>query len=470
MAELIWRLRAAPRANQGDLRWVLVVGGLAALVLGWALTVSIQAGCAFVLVLLVVALYQHDRQWGLVGMLTLWFAAPFIRRVLALMTGPVENDPLSLAPFLATGALAALALVQYHVPTKIRVVLLLAAGGFAVGLPFGFLAGPRAAVYAFIAYTTAISAGVLGFTEGLSPRPSVLRRVLLIGLPVIAVYAIAQRYLPLTPWDQKWVDVTDFYSLGSGRDDKVRVFGTLNSPGTFAALLALSLLCYVTIVHHKMLAVAAAMVLVVALSLTFVRAAWYALVIAALAHVVASRGQSARLVLGTMAVTVVAALALSPVSAAARDVVNRFETITNLGADRSANDRSGTFSQLLPEAVNAPQGHGIGTAGESTKLDGNTTLRYSDNGYLSLMYQTGPLGFLLVLAAVAIVLRAAWNGARARAPGQELRLLLFAMVVYFIVLLPTGDAFYGSTGVILWFIAGQVLAYEFRPDARTASE
>ena len=335
---------------------MLLVGGLAALVLGYALTVSIQAGCAFVLVLLVIALYQHDRQLGIVGLLALWFLAPFIRRILALLSGTVANDPLSLAPFLATGALAAIALVQYHVPTKIRVVLLLAAGGFAVGLPLGFVYGPRAAVYAFIAYTSAVSAGVLGFTEGLSSRDSVLRRVLMIGLPVIAAYAIAQRYLPLTRWDQNWVNVTDFYSLGSGRDDKVRVFGTLNSPGTFAALLGLSLLCYLTVVRHKLLAMVGATLLVVALSLTFVRASWYALIVAALAHVVASRGQSARLVLGTMAVTVAAALALSPVSAAARDVVNRFETITHLGGDRSANDRSGTLSQLLPEAVERPAG------------------------------------------------------------------------------------------------------------------
>jgi hypothetical protein len=30
------------------------------------------------------------------------------------------------------------------------------------------------------------------------------------------------------------------------------------------------------------------------------------------------------------------------------------------------------------------------------------------------------------------------------------------------VLLTSGDAFYGSSGVILWFIAGQVLAYDYR--------
>jgi hypothetical protein len=78
------------------------------------------------------------------------------------------------------------------------------------------------------------------------------------------------------------------------------------------------------------------------------------------------------------------------------------------------------------------------------------------------MYQVGPLGFLLVIAALGAILVSAWNGARARAPGQEWRLALFAMFVYLLLLLPSGDAFYGSSGIILWFIAGAVLAFEFR--------
>ena len=463
MAELIWRLRTAPRAYRSDLIWVLLVGGLAALILGWAMTLSIQSACAFALVVTIVALYQHDERWGLTGLLTLWLMAPFVRRILALMSGPIENDPLSLAPFLATGALAGLALVKVHVPTKIRVVLLLAAGGFALGLPIGFFHGPRSALYAFIAYTAAVSAGVLGYREAVSSTDSVLRRVLVIGMPLIAAYAIAQRYLPMSPWDQKWLDVTDFSSIGTGRDDhSVRVFGSLNSPGTLGTLLSLALLCYLGKFQHRVLAILGATLITVALSLTYVRAAWWALILAALAHVFASRGDSARLVLGATAVVVAASFALSPVSGAARDVVNRFESITKLGGDRSATDRSTSFSQLAPEAAGTPQGHGLGTAGESTKLTGASELRTPDNGYLSLMYQVGPLGFLLVVAALATVLNAAWKVARARGPGYEICLLWFAMLVFILLLLPSGDAFYGLSGVILWYIGGQALAHEFR--------
>jgi hypothetical protein len=239
-----------------------------------------------------------------------------------------------------------------------------AAGGFALGLPIGFAAGPRSALYAFVAYAAAVSAGVLGYREAQSSTDSTLRRALVVGMPLIAAYAIAQRYLPMSPWDQNWLDTTHFDSIGTGRDDhSVRVFGSLNSPGTLGALLCLGLLCYLGKFQHRLLAILGATLIVVALSLTYVRAAQWALVVAALAHVVASRGQSARLVLGTMAVVVAASFALSPVSGAARDAVDRFETITKLGGDRSATDRSTSFSQLAPEAAGTPQGHGLGTAG-----------------------------------------------------------------------------------------------------------
>ena len=69
--------------------------------------------------------------------------------------------------------------------------------------------------------------------------------------------------------------------------------------------------------------------------------------------------------------------------------------------------------------------------------------------------------FLLVLAAIALMLRAAWKGARDRAPGRDLRLLLFAMFVFTLVQLGSGDQLYGVTAVIFWFIGGQVLAYEY---------
>jgi O-antigen ligase len=201
---------------------------------------------------------------------------------------------------------------------------------------------------------------------------------------------------------------------------------------------------------------------VVAIELTFVRGAWIALIAAAVAHVAASRGKSARLVFGIAAMTVAGTLALSPISPTAHDVVDRFSTIGHLSVDRSANDRQATVTSLLPSAVSTAPGHGLGSAGEPSKLTGNSALRAPDNGYLSLVYQTGPLGFLMVMAAVVLMLRAAWQGAQDPAPGQELRWLLFALFFYTLVELFAGDEFYGVHAVVFWFIGGQALGYQWR--------
>ena len=111
---------------------------------------------------------------------------------------------------------------------------------------------------------------------------------------------------------------------------------------------------------------------------------------------IASRGPAPALVFGAAAVVAAVSLALAPVSTTARDVLNRFETIGSLSLDRSADDRQATLSETLPKAVQAPIGHGLGSAGEPSKLTGNTALRAPDNGYLSLIYQVGPIGFLMV--------------------------------------------------------------------------
>jgi O-antigen ligase len=307
-----------------------------------------------------------------------------------------------------------------------------------------------------------VSAAVLGVGERTLARESTLRKVLLYGMPVVAAYAIYQHIDGLPNWDKSWLEATQFGSIGIEGGEAVRVFSTMNSPGTLASLLGLTLLMFLTVHRLRWPAALALVIVCVAGSLTFVRSAWLGLIVAGLAHVIASRGASARVVFGTVVVIVMTAIALSPVSTTAHNVVDRFKTVKSLGQDTSATERQATFSDTLPIAARAPIGHGLGSAGEATKLKGESLLRAPDNGYLALMYQVGPVGFLLVVAALGYILIAAWNGARARAPGQDLRLVLFAMFVFLLVTLAAGDEFYGSHGVVLWFIAGQVLAYDFR--------
>jgi O-antigen ligase len=198
-------------------------------------------------------------------------------------------------------------------------------------------------------------------------------------------------------------------------------------------------------------------VLAIALELTFVRSSWLALPIAALAHVAASRGRSARLLLGVGVTVIGLTLILSPVSSTAHQVVDRAATFGHLGSDVSVNSRSSTFSSSFPGAARAPLGHGLGTAGTPSALNtAQADLAVPDDGYLSLIYQVGPVGFLLVVAALLLMVRAAWSAARS-GPNQEQGAVLLAMLVFMLVVLGSGDAFYGLGGLTLWFLGGQAL-------------
>ncbi len=448
-------------ARWDDLRWLGLVTAPALVVAG-ALIASPRAAIALVIIVLVVGLHQHERRLGIYALFAFWCLVPELRRVLDQLEGYAGTDPLSVAPFVATAILAAIELHQSRLPTQIRRVMLLAGAGFAFGLPVGML-HPKSGVYALTAYLCGVAAIVLGANDAPRHGDSAFRRVLIFLVPALAVYGIVgQRLLHLPSWEQAWLGDVSFNSIGADSTGHVRLFSTLNAPGTLAPLLGLSLLAYLTVRARgssgRNLALLSVIVIAAALELTFVRSAWLALVVAALAHVLASRGRSARLVFGTLIVVAALTLALSPISSTARGVVTRAETFAHLSSDVSANSRSSTLTTSFPSAIRAPLGHGLGSAGQPSQLNtAQADLAVPDDGYLSLIYQVGPVGFLLVVSAIGLMLRCAWVAARSPGPEREAGALLFALLVFMAVVLGSGDAFYGLGGLTLWYAGGQAL-------------
>jgi O-antigen ligase len=132
----------------------------------------------------------------------------------------------------------------------------------------------------------------------------------------------------------------------------------------------------------------------------------------------------------------------------------RFNTFGALGTDKSAQDRSSTTRSVFGGAVAAPLGHGLGAAGEPSRLSSaDPAFRYTDNGYLSLLVQVGPIGFLIVMAvflgAIDTARRNAW-----RRPDDPTDVLAFGVLVLLAVLMFAGDELYGITGMIFWYTAG----------------
>jgi hypothetical protein len=424
--------------------WALVVVSSAAT--AWLTIASLQLGLTLVLVVLAAGAFVRSRAAGLAVVWLAWLLLPEVRRVL----GFAPADPLAVAPYLMTAVVVALALARTRIGSAGRRILALAVAGYAIGVPAGLLAAPQALAFAAFAALTALGAFVLGYGEP-DDDARALRRVLVGALPVLAVYALVQ-YVALPEWDRTWLEVTNFVTAGAPETGRVRVFSTLNSPGTFAMVCAVAVLAFLTLRRLGPLSLAALALLLAALSLTYVRGAWLALVVAMAVLVLATRGRALGRVSVVALVLVGGFAAVAAGSPTGQALTERLTTFGSLEEDRSAQERLATPEQIVPVAIADPLGAGLGQAGEASRLAGGGTFRYTDSAYLGLLYQVGPVGFLLVLGALGLAARhAVRNARRHRSPDD---VLTVAVLAFFLVAGFLADLLFGVTAVVLWYLLG----------------
>jgi hypothetical protein len=453
----------------------IAAAALAALVAGAFAVRSLQAAAALALLVLVVAVHGQSRRAGLVSLWTLWLLAPALRRLLALVDGAPSADPLALLPFVATGAIALIELRRTTMSKAARTTMLAGGLGILIGAPMGLLADPMAFAFGLAAYLAGLSAIVLGWGDGREGgRQLTLTEVLLVGLPPLAAYAILQYFFPLPAWDSHWVDTADLASLGSPQEGHIRVFSTLNSPGTFGLVLALGVLLGLGVRRRAAIAVPATAVVLTALALTFVRSAWLSLVLGVIVFAAAARGRAAGKVVAVIAVCLVAVVVVGGSNPTTKAFTQRITSLGELSDDDSAQDRLAFSSELLPTAVGQPLGAGVGQAGLSVRLDegsGSESLESTDNGYLALIYQLGLVGFLLVAFAMARSVLAAIRGlGSAGGLDRQAGAALLATLVALVVSQAAGDVLYGITGAVFWYLAGVAFANEEHREEEASRE
>lgn len=432
-------------------------------VVGGAFAVrSLQAATALALFVLLIAVYGQSRRAGLMGLWTLWLLAPALRRVLALAGEAPAADPLALLPFVATGALALIELRRSTMSRPARTTLVFAALGFLIGAPMGLLADPTAFTFGLLAYLSGLFAFALGWGDGREGKQLTLTQVLVVALPPLALYGVLQYFFPLPVWDSGWIETADLASIGSPQEGHIRVFSTLNSPGTFGLVLAIGILLSLGV--RRRAAAATTALAVVALALTFVRSAWLSLALGVLVFAAAARGRAAGKIVGVIAVCLIALIVVGGSNPTTKAFTERVTSLGELSKDDSAQDRLAFSSQLLPTAVSQPLGAGVGQAGLSVRLDegsSSDSVESTDNGYLALVYQLGLVGFLLVTGAMIRSVIAA-----IRALGSERWLspqagaAVLAALVALVVSQAAGDVLYGITGAIFWYLAGVAFANE----------
>jgi len=432
---------------------------------------SMQAATSLALLVMLLAIHGQSRRAGLVGLWTIWLLAPGLRRVLALAEGTPGADPLALLPFVATGVLAVIELRRSTMTRSARITVQVAAAGFLIGAPMGLFGDPQAFGFAMVAYLAGLSAFVLGWGDGREGGLTLVR-VLVVALPPLAVYGILQYFFPLPAWDSSWLDTVNLGSIGAPESDHIRVFSTLNSPGTFSLVLAIGILLGLGARRPASAIVPTTAILVLALALTFVRSAWLALTLGLIVFVAASRGRTAGKVVGVIAVCLVALTVVGGSNSTTKAFTQRVTSLGELNEDVSAQDRLRSSRELLPTAIGQPVGAGVGKAGLAVRLgdsESNDFIETIDNGYLAILYQVGLVGFLLIVTAMGRSVFAATRALRtpgSRVPRGAIAAVL-ASLVALLVAHAANDMLYGITGVIFWYLAGVAHANEPRGEPGT---
>jgi hypothetical protein len=436
---------------------VLFALGSAAAVVGTAAATlqSPQLGCTVALILLVACAYAGRPSAGIAALTLVWLLAPGIRRVLALEAGPVDQDPLSIAPFAATAAVAAIAAWRAGVPRFVSGLTAAVVAGLVFGVPSAS-GHVGAGLYSLAAYLSAFGMLLLGWREGRLPieRWTALR-VLAVAAPLLGAYALYQYFVGMPSWDKLWLETVDFSSIGAPEPDKIRSFASLNSPGLLGVTLALAVVLYTARSGVLRWTSVALVVTAGGLAVTYVRSAWLSLAVAALVLLAAS-GRRALPRVGRLALLMtLMVVALSATGSTYTAVVDRIATFGSLGADDSAQARTATPEQVLPELATRPLGYGLGSAGEATRLAKDPGLKAPDNGYLAMAYQLGFAGALLVVGALLTAMAIALRRLFAARDGD--RAVIAALFAFFLVALAGGDGFYGLAGVMLWYVTGAAL-------------
>ncbi len=432
-----------------------------ALIAGAMAVKQTQLAVAGTMLLLLFAIRTESRTAGLTTLWLYWLLIPVLRRVVDLVSSAPAADPLSLLPFVCTGLLAVMELRENRLSRRGRTILAVAAGGFLIGVPVGLTVDPAATTFAATAYLACLSAFVIGWGDEVRPGTgSTLERTLLYALVPLAIYGIAQYFVPLTAWDDNWVTSTDLGSIKAPQEGHIRIFSTLNSPFTFAIVLAIGIVFGVSMRKRLGPALLYLVPLILALALTFVRSAWLSLIIGLIVYAAAGRGRAAGKTVAMILVGLVAVVVLGSSNPTTKAFTDR---LTSLGDpnDLSAKERLETTNRLLPESVKQPLGAGIGQAGLASNLSESkeSGVVDVDNGYVALIYQVGPLGFLMVVWAMFGCVGAAIRAlGRASPPARFHHAAVLGILVMLLVAQASADVLFGFPGAIFWYLCGLSVA------------
>ena len=287
-----------------------------------------------------------------------------------------------------------------------------------------------------------------------------LERLTLLAVVLLSIYGLFQ-FLDPMPWDTFWLRNFNHVhfqpSFGQPERFGIRLFSTLNSPQTFAALLAFAFPLLATLRSH-LVSLLTMPLLLLCLALTQSRSQLFTVLVSCVLLLVVVRTR-ALLRLGILFTIFAVTLGLGAISSDIANKVNdRLDSFNNLKSDESAVSRRNGMRLALEMIATEPFGQGIGfpdgDAFERSDLHTKYGVDTHDLGLVEVGVSFGYLGGLLYLGGFAFALfligRRFYQGSRGHI---GIVIAVFASLAT----MATVNLFLGLPGIWLWAAVGGLL-------------
>lgn len=403
-------------------------------------------------------LFARRSPWYAAHCLLIFCFVSLVRRLVDEQAGFDPVNPVLFTPYLCS-LFAGLAFLEYWSrprPVHIGAFLLLVGGALYGGVlaaldgrlisgavdALKWMAGPLFAAYA------------LARDDARGAQRALLENALVAAATAMSLYGVWQFVRPAT-WDALWmqgVAELGMDSIGVPEPFSLRVFSTMNSPGSFGSILLAAIL--VALKKPLGISIPAISCMLIGLGLCQYRTIWAAtalgLCVLALLRPRAAFAPRNLLAIGAVLLALSATALLPEV----RDTIGkRANSMNELKSDRSGEERLNQYRDLMSED-GLIAGEGLGLSGAMRRLDG-LPRAISDSGLIDTWRSLGVvvgsayLGALVLLCARAL--------APATAGAADLDFDRTIAVTTF-VQLPMGSVHIGEMGFCAWLFLGLALA------------
>lgn len=373
------------------------------------------------------------------------FLTAFIRRLADYRGSFTDPSPILTAPYLVLG-LTLITCWRYF-PKVYRQGGLPFIVSF-IGLFYSFLIGlinkqPAIVVRGALDWLTPVCFGFhlwVNWSNYPSYRQN-LQRIFLWGVLVMGVYGVVQ-FVVAPEWDRLWLINTGLESSGGkAAPFEMRVFSTLNSAEPFSGFMAAALILLFN--EKGVLNIFASAGGYMSLLLTTVRSAWMGWLAGLLTLISSMKAKSQMRLIITIAMIAVLVVPLTTIEPISQTISGRFNTLSSVEEDHSAQKRKETFQGNIGSALTNFIGDGIGGPGY-------------DSSILLMLLHLGWFGTIPYMVGMLLLIFGLFQSSEGSF--DPFTTASRAIVMSILVRTPVNNAVIGPSGVVLWAFLGMGMA------------